>query len=200
MGYKATHGGLQTEDTVRKLRYISKKCFKEEDPLKRAAYFYIRNKTCYAGMMFKDVKLGADIWDKSIAVRNDSKRDISIHGIKRLFRFSTPAVIRQLDYRDALERSPDSVCYADPPYFNCEDSRLYGCDGDLHKDFDHNEFFEFITGTDRDFLISYNNRPEIRDMYKDFHILKRNWAYGMTTERNSSEPRELFICSRNPYM
>lgn len=199
MGYKTTFGGKQNEDTRLKLRYISKRCFKEKEPLKRAAYFYIRNKTCYAGLMFKDVRPGADIWDNSIAVRNDSKRDISIEGIKRLYAFNTPMKIELLDYREALDKHTDAVYYFDPPYKDCDDSRLYGCNGDLHKGFNHVAFFNEITGMDRDWLVSYNNHPFICDLYKDYHIIKKNWTYGMTNERNSNEPRELLICSRNPY-
>ena len=200
MGYKISYGGLQTEDTRLKLRYISKRCFKEKNLLERAAYFYIRNKTCYSGLMFKDVRPGADIWDNSIAVRKDSKRDISINAIKRMYRFNTPMDIQQLDFQDALDLSPHSVCYCDPPYYRLDDGRLYGCNGDLHKNFDHDRFFKKMSRRESDWVISYNNHPFICDLYKDFHILKRNWAYGMTNERNTSEPRELFICSRNPYM
>jgi len=36
-------------------------------------------------------------------------------------------------------------------------------------------------------ILSYNDCPEIREIYAGFHILTPNWKYGMSNDKSSKE-------------
>ena len=196
-GYRCFYGGEHDPDAKRRLGYIPKLYFLAETPLERAAYFYIRNKTSFSGMMFKDCDFASLRFDDYAVIRRDGRRSISIDSLTRLRDFYSPITIRCLDYRIALAGHPYQVVYCDPPYVDAE-KLLYGIGGSMQKGFCHKTFFKHITSRKSDWVLSYDNHPMIRELYKDYFITTRNWAYGMTKDRKSKEPRELIICSRDP--
>lgn len=79
-----------------------------------------------------------------------------------------------------------TLIYLDPPYYLEKQSKLYGKNGDMHENFNHNLLYELIK-TKRNWLITYNNCEYIKNLYKDYLIIDVNWSYGMNTSKNSSE-------------
>ena len=135
----------------------------------KAAKFYAINRSSFSGATFSGG------WSKraSYARFTDSS-------IERLRRFNAENF--RVDYAGfctSIPWHPKAFLYLDPPY-RLEGSRnaLYGVNGDLHTDFDHNGLYELLK--DRtDWVMSYNNCEEIRDMYCDRKIVDAEWAYGM---------------------
>ena len=201
IGYNTVRDGTeQTPECIESLRDVSRLCFQADTPLDRAAYFYIRNKTCYAGTMFKNSRIKTDEikWDRSICVL-DYRREISETMIDGLADFYTDAEISHKPYQEAIEAHPNCVFYCDPPYFGVK-HRFYGVDGHTQKDFDPYEFYDFMTEGDKRFIVSYDNNPMIRRLWSRYFIREANWTYGMTGDgnRNIETAREILIYSDDP--
>lgn len=102
--------------------------------------------------------------------------------------------ITNLDFAEVIEKPGDDVfIFLDPPYFTA--TRLYGRNGSLHE-FDHERLALSLRKTENRFLITYDDCPEIRKLYKWANI--KNWQlqYGMNNcnlERQSKIGAELFI-------
>ncbi|MEZ4486217.1 MAG: DNA adenine methylase [Cyanobacteriota/Melainabacteria group bacterium] len=95
----------------------------------------------------------------------------------------------------------DVFIFLDPPYWTAK--KLYGRDGKLH-DFDHERLANILKNTGHRFLITYDNCPEIRKLYKWAHqeslheidISEWNLQYGMNncnSDKSSKVGEELFI-------
>ena len=200
-GYNTERDGTkQTPECIEHLRDVSRLCFQSETNLDRASYFYIRNKTCYSGTMFKNSRVKNDgiKWDRSVCVL-DYKREISELMIDRLATFHTDAEISHQSYQDAIESHPNCVFYCDPPYAGVK-HRFYGVDGHTQKDFDHHEFYRFMAEGKKRFIVSYDNNPLIRSLWSRYFIREANWAYGMAGDgnKNIETARELLIYSDDP--
>jgi len=76
--------------------------------------------------------------------------------------------------------------FLDPPYYLENKSKLYGNNGDMHENFNHQLLFDLLN-TKKNWIITYNNCECIRNMYKDYIILDVNWSYGMNKSKASSE-------------
>ena len=89
--------------------------------------------------------------------------------------------ITNQDYNNILKkRGKDVFLYLDPPYFSSTKSMLYGTNGDLHKNFNHELFAKNIKKCKHHWLITYDDCPEIRDLFDFAHIDCWDMAYGMT--------------------
>jgi DNA adenine methylase len=82
---------------------------------------------------------------------------------------------------------PEPFIYLDPPYLI--ESKLYGNKGDTHHSFDHQLLAEKLLQLPKDipWLLSYNDCPEIRKLYKSCSMLTPKWKYGMSSNKNSQE-------------
>jgi len=100
-------------------------------------------------------------------------------------------VVQKQDFHLTLFYEKDSFLYLDPPYLI--ESKLYGRKGNTHKDFDHDGLWRLLQKRDN-WILSYNNCDEIKEMYKDFRILYPEWKYGMSTSKQS---REIIILSND---
>jgi DNA adenine methylase len=82
--------------------------------------------------------------------------------------------------------------FLDPPYYLENKSKLYGNNGDMHENFNHQLLFDLLN-TKKNWLITYNNCEYIRKLYEDYIIIHVNWSYSMNTSKTSSE---IIIISR----
>jgi len=78
------------------------------------------------------------------------------------------------------------LIFLDPPYYLDKKSKLYGNNGDMHENFNHQLLYELIK-TKRNWIMTYNNCDYIKELYKDFIIINVNWTYGMNNDKKSSE-------------
>jgi DNA adenine methylase len=91
--------------------------------------------------------------------------------------------ITNLDYQDVIETPGSGVfLYLDPPYYRS--SRLYGKGGELHQ-FDHERLAISLRNTEHEFLLSYDDCPEIRWLYRWARIVPINVLYGMGSCRQN---------------
>jgi DNA adenine methylase len=94
-----------------------------------------------------------------------------------------------LDFNNFFEMkgiNDKSLFFIDPPYYLEEKSKLYGKNGDLHENFNHEDLFHLII-KQNNWIITYNNCDYIKNMYKDYIIIDVEWSYGMNKNKKSSE-------------
>lgn len=89
---------------------------------------------------------------------------------------------------------PDTFFYVDPPYYGCED--YYG-DGIFSK-----KDFETLKGILKDikgkFIMSINDIPEIKKLYKEFKIETVNTSYSAGGADKKKKVTELLIMNYDP--
>lgn len=81
----------------------------------------------------------------------------------------------------------ETLTFLDPPYYlSKRRSNLYGIKGHLHKEFDHERLHRLLA-TRRRWMMTYNDCPYIRELYKDHIIIDVSWYYSMSKTNRSSE-------------
>jgi len=83
------------------------------------------------------------------------------------------ALIKTYDRKTAL-------FYFDPPYFQAE--KYY----DGFSLSDHERLYHCICSLNGQFVLSYNDHPEIRMLYKDYHIHEADRSSPLTHKKNST--------------
>lgn len=94
-----------------------------------------------------------------------------------------------VEYADALAVIPQAeqdMFFLDPPYL-LESSSLYGIRGDKHRDFDHEALYDAVVKSGKPFVLTYNNHPDIKHLWKDFEYVETSWSYGMNSSKKSCE-------------
>jgi DNA adenine methylase len=99
--------------------------------------------------------------------------------------------VEKMDFHQSIAKHKNDFLYLDPPYANGEG--LYGTNGDTHKAFDHTGLATVLKSREG-WVLSYNDCEKVRDWYKGFTMLTPKWAYGMNTDKKSSE---LLILSKD---
>jgi DNA adenine methylase len=172
------------KDAVESVMPVTKEYFQElrtsiqtmNDPLEIAAAYYIINRCSFSGATF----CGGFSKEASTGRLNESSLRTLLGTNLDNITFSN------LDCKEFLAVNPettDTVIYADPPYYIS--SYIYGKDGDMHEGFDHAGFATAIKKR-RDWMISYNDCPYIRELYKDCRIETVTWSYGMDNGKKGS--------------
>lgn len=104
--------------------------------------------------------------------------------------------ITGLNYAELLlAKGKDVFIYLDPPYLSNKKSRLYGNRGTLHVDFNHAELAEQLKTCNHRWLLSYDNTPEILNLYSFANITLIDLQYGMNNVYKEVAPigKELLI-------
>lgn len=88
-----------------------------------------------------------------------------------------PVMIEQLPWRTFIERydGPGVLFYLDPPYFGCETD--YGAD--LFGRGEFAEMADVLGGLKGRFILSLNDRPEVREIFARFSIEGVATHYGL---------------------
>jgi DNA adenine methylase len=87
--------------------------------------------------------------------------------IKELEDRMATVVVENQDFETLIKHydRPDTFFYADPPYYSTEDMYAVGFNWD-----DHVRLHDTLSNIKGKFLLSYNDCPEIRELYKDFSM------------------------------
>ena len=94
------------------------------------------------------------------------------------------------------KKGKDVFLFLDPPYYSATKSKLYGKNGMLHLQFDHEKLYNHLQKTQHRWLMTYDNSPFIRELYKNYYQLSWSLQYGMRNA-TSEEGNELLISNYN---
>ena len=113
-----------------------------------------------------------------------------IDAIQALHRRLEGVVVERLPWEAFVRRydTPEALFYLDPPYFGCEDD--YGCGL-----FDRSQFERMaqVLGAIRGrFILSLNDRPEVRETFAAFTIDGVGTHYGISG-KGEQPAREVII-------
>ena len=152
-----------------------------DDGLEQAAAYFSINRCSFSG-----ATLSGGFSSQSMKSR------FTESSIGRLEKLDTSKLsMEKLDGVEFIEKywneDDDTLFFfVDPPYYLNKGSNLYGNNGDMHKDFDHNKLFDTLKYKNR-WMLTYNDCEYIRNLYKEFKIIDASWAYGMNKTKKSSE-------------
>jgi len=141
-----------------------------------AAKVYAINRSSFSGATFaggfSERASYARFTDKQIEVLKSFKVD--------------DFTVKHADFKDSMKKH-DCYFYLDPPYFlSGARNKLYGDEGDMHEFFPHLALFCELRKREN-WILSYNDCPEIRDLYRDYQIHEAEWTYSMNKTKESSE-------------
>ena len=167
--------------------YFTRKDLKLSD-FERAVRFFVLNRITFSGTVdsggYSQQAFDKRFTDSSIArLRNLSIHLSSIH-------------ITHGDYEDLLFKDGENVfIFLDPPYLSATKSKLYGLKGDLHTAFDHQRFADRMNQCQHKWLITYDDSPEVRNLFKFANITEWTLQYGMNNykQKCAAQGRELLI-------
>lgn len=98
------------------------------------------------------------------------------------------------DFEEVIKApGKDVFIFLDPPYFTA--TKLYGKNGSLHT-FDHDRLASLLKKSKHKFLITYDDCPEIRQLYSWAQLTEWRLQYGMNNcnaDNLSKVGSELFI-------
>jgi len=99
--------------------------------------------------------------------------------------------IEQLPYAEFITRydRPETLFYLDPPYFGCED--YYGKNVFSREDFEG--LASQLAGIRGRFIMSLNDTPEVRKIFKGFSVADVDCRYTLSGAAKAREFRELII-------
>lgn len=158
--------------TKTKFYDLQKRFTSLEDDIQRAAAFFVLNRSSFSGTTLS-------------GGMSPGHPRFTPSSVERLRSFkATNFNVEQADYQDFIVNHADAFLYLDPPYMNRQG--LYGIKGNTHRTFDHRALADLLTTRDR-WLMSYNDHPDVRALYKDNEIVPIEWIYGMSKDKRSKE-------------
>lgn len=154
----------------------------------RAVRFFVLNRITFSGVVesggYSQHAFEGRFTES--AIERVAKMGCILEGIK----------ITHLDYRELLKTGGKEVfTFLDPPYFKATKSRLYGKNGILHTEFNHDDFAREVKACKHSWLITYDDSPEIRSNFSFATICEWELQYGMNNYKQgkAEKGRELFI-------
>lgn len=180
---------LKKEFSDGKLLYLFlKNDFDLTSDLNRAVRFFVMNRITFSGVM--------DSGGYSQQAFEKRFTWSAIERLKQVAPLLATIDITYGDYEKSLVAEGQQVfLFLDPPYWKATPSKLYGIKGDLHTAFDHQRFAAAMKNCPHRWLITYDDSPEIRELFSFAHIVEWQLQYGMNNYRRSYAPKgnELFI-------
>lgn len=163
--------------------YVDRAVWLSLDPFERAWRHWFLLKTCVSSHLRRS---GSSISRKKLVALNNRIN------LKPQHERIKDANIDSLDFRLALRRyaTSDTQIYADPPYFAPAED-MYA-----HKmsKLDHIALAAHLHACDGKVLVSYDDVPEVRELYRDWNMVSIPWTY-LTSTAGPSEGRELIIAN-----
>jgi|TARA_B100000073_G_scaffold146629_1_gene120692 DNA adenine methylase len=135
----------------------------------RAVSFYVVNKCSFSGLT-----------ESSSFSKQASDSNFSLRGIEKLPYYSDLIgnwKITNLSYEKLMTDDKKTFVYLDPPYEI--KSNLYGKRGNMHKGFDHDEFFYTCDRYVCDQMVSYNSSNLIKSRFIDWKPYEYDHTYTM---------------------
>ena len=138
----------------------------------RAVRFFVLNRITFSGTV-----------DSGGYSQQAFERRFTVSSIDRLRKLSvhlSSIHITHGDYESLLLQDGENVfIFLDPPYLRATKSKLYGLKGNLHTAFDHERFADNMRRCPHQWLITYDDSPEIRKLFSFANITEWTLQYGM---------------------
>jgi DNA adenine methylase len=156
-----------------------------KDEFHTACLWYILNKTSFSGMSMigSYAKLA---WDQNFTDRcifNLPKIADLMHNVKSM-------KITNLDYSELLSLNGENIfIFLDPPYKIIHN--LYGKDGNMHEQFNHQLFSDKVKECKHKWMITYNQDEDINLWFPSPPYFKYEWnlTYTMKAAKRKEEDR-----------
>ncbi len=172
---------MLANETVSRTKYKKVLSMKTSNKIERAYKFFYLNRTSFSGIM------NNPRWGYMIG--SSVTPDKWIERIIPVAEKISNAKVTCLDFREVLAKvKSDSLVYLDPPYFKASK-------GIYSKEFsedDHHDLMEILKLASFNFVLSYNNHPELYKLYEWCNISNENWVYFMSENRRL-DGKELII-------
>ena len=159
-----------------------------DDPLKRAAAFFVLNRITFSGT--------AESGGFSRQAFEHRFTESSMERVRSIAPLLENVRLTQLDFASVIEPpGTDVFIFLDPPYFGNQKSALYGKNGSLHRNFDHERLAACLRNCPHRWLMTYDDVPGVRELYDFARIQSWDLTYGMrnVNGRGDQRGRELFI-------
>ncbi|MCA9805365.1 MAG: DNA adenine methylase [Cyanobacteria bacterium HKST-UBA02] len=178
---------LESPEQAREF-FLAARQEKPDDPYRQAFLFFFFNRVTFSGT----TRAGG--FSKAAAAKRFTQS--AINRLEIMPGALKGVRLTNMNVFDVVSApGKDVFIFLDPPYYQA--SRLYGRDGSLHS-FDHEELASRLSRSDHRFLITYDDCPEIRSLYKWARIEPFKLQYGMNNcnrERTSKIGEEIFIAN-----
>lgn len=140
-----------------------------------ASHFFISNKTSFSGL---NHNYSLQAYDRNFSINSINK----IQDVSKVIENVNFTNEHFMNLDNIIENIEGYFIYLDPPYFGNKEKGLYGEKGILHKEFNHLELFEWVKqhSEKNQIMLSYDDSPFIRELYKDFNIYSFDFVYSMT--------------------
>jgi len=157
-----------------------------EDSFESGVCYFALNRAAFSGMTL----IAGPMSNKYIDVKFGTKALANLEKID--------FQVRSVEYRDCVEtvgNHPNDFLYLDPPYImETEDKEaIYGNNGDMHRGFNHVGLRDALKEHKGQWLLSYLDVPEVRDLYSGFNFTNVTWRYSMKPGVNRPQGKELVI-------
>jgi DNA adenine methylase len=154
---------------------------------------FFLNRTNRSGIITGGViggKSQSGIWKLDVRF---NKTDL-IQRIEKIARYKNRIHLYNLDasqfLREIIPTLPNSTfVYLDPPYYIKGTQLLYA---NFYVTEDHKTVSKLITGLKRKWMISYDNVPEIKDLYSGFRCVEYDLSYSAQDKYQGAEV--IFFC------
>lgn len=157
---------------------------KKKDPA--LSYFFI-NRTVWGGRVNYDIE--SRLYFSNPSGWNTAHTD----KMEKASKILENVKISSFSYEKILKEDGDNVLiYIDPPYMRNtnldKNSRLYK--HNFEKE-DHEKLCEEIKKCKHKIILSYDDNPEVRKLYKDFNLGKGSWTYcGTSSAKTHSKSKK----------
>ena len=162
----------------------------ELSDFERAVRFFVLNRITFSGTV-ESGGFSQQAFDKRFT-------ESSIERLEKLETILPDIKMTNLDYKHLLNTNDQNIfLFLDPPYFTATKSRLYGKKGDLHTAFEHKRFAKLMKQCSSNWLITYDDCPEIRTNFRFAHLFDWELQYGMNNYKQgrAAKGKELLICN-----
>lgn len=160
---------LIKDEIATKERHTEVKNLSPLNDLQRAFRYYYLNRTSYSGIMHKPAWGYRD--DKSAPPKNWARMITNAHEKLK------DVDITCKDFEEIVNAKPKGknvLIYLDPPYVEADQKRAY-LNHFLLKD--HERLAEVLKSTKHHFILSYDNIPYVKKLYKWANIVELTWLY-----------------------
>ena len=158
------------------------------DEFERAVRFFIMNRITFSGVV--------DAGGYSQKAYETRFTPSSVERLKEVSKIVSGVHISRSDYEKLLlDDGEDVFIFLDPPYLTATKSKLYGVKGNLHTSFEHTRFAEAMKKCKHKWLITYDDSPEIRELFSFAKIIECEVQYGMNNykQNHAAKGKELLI-------